>query len=446
MAQFERQKPATAEQMKFQNISKVIAVNFVVIAILLVLLEFALEAYHPIGNRQLLEWGWRWRESPYRARLIDTGLRGPKFYRDEEENQLGFRGRTIRYDDDTKVVLLVGDSQVEAASLPFDELPEVLLEQAVKTSTVKKVAVFSVGAAGWSQDQQLLALREYFRKFRADIVLLWHTPGNDFWENTFPDRSTASTKRGAGHLKPAFLLKDYHKADANELEFYQPPESIVRFAILHKFNLGRGVQKALARLGLVDWESLKDAILNDWLQRIPPPHGHVSVDQSTCPAKVLTFSAIMNEFDRSDSRLVTVDMSREAVDESRSHITPFLEVLSARDEYSVRVTRALFQQIKALVESNGATFKAFVPEFSSTPEPDRVEIRCAKFGGRFFRVGSYRSPILQWRDELNVEEVAVEIGNYPRALLLGGRSDPHLNYFGTRLVMEALAKSVRFAD
>jgi hypothetical protein len=43
----------------------------------------------------------------------------------------------------------------------------------------KKVKVFSLGAPGYGQDQQLLVLKDYYRQYHADVVILWETPKND---------------------------------------------------------------------------------------------------------------------------------------------------------------------------------------------------------------------------------------------------------------------------
>jgi hypothetical protein len=39
--------------------------------------------------------------------------------------------------------------------------------------------VFTIGSAGYGNDQEYLALKEYFRKYRANDVVLWQTFDND---------------------------------------------------------------------------------------------------------------------------------------------------------------------------------------------------------------------------------------------------------------------------
>jgi hypothetical protein len=105
-----------------RSILKVLLINFGVFVALIIVLEAVLTMVRPIGplwNSKLFESGWRWAESAYREDLISNGVRGPHFWSEHEANQLGFRGRKIEYDDEDYVVLLVGDSQVEAAASYF---------------------------------------------------------------------------------------------------------------------------------------------------------------------------------------------------------------------------------------------------------------------------------------------------------------------------------------
>ena len=119
-----------------------------------------------------------------------------------EENQLGFRGKTIEYTDDDFVVVLLGDSQVEATACSYEWMPERRLEHYLN-STGRRVRVVSVGAGAYGTDQEFLALKEYFKKYRADLVVLWETPINDVWNNIFPTNYPAD-----GWPKPTFWLEN----------------------------------------------------------------------------------------------------------------------------------------------------------------------------------------------------------------------------------------------
>src|SRR2546429_1201001 len=116
-----------------------------------------------------------------------------------ERNELGFRGQRIAYSPGDYVVVLLGDSQVEATALAFDAMPERRLEAHLGSS---KARVFSIGTGGYGQDQELLALQEYFAKYRADLVVLWQTPGNDVWNNVF------KTHMANRNPKPTFWLDE----------------------------------------------------------------------------------------------------------------------------------------------------------------------------------------------------------------------------------------------
>src|ERR1041385_1665090 len=123
--------------------------------------------------------GWGWEQSPRRnlAALDDTG-----------HNELGLRGVPFSYESGDIVILLLDDSQVEAATSSPRMMPERLLQTYLtKQDLHRSVKVFSLAASGWGHDQQLLALERYFKTHRADLVVQWITPGNDFRENAFPD-------------------------------------------------------------------------------------------------------------------------------------------------------------------------------------------------------------------------------------------------------------------
>jgi hypothetical protein len=426
---------------------KVILVNLGVLGILIVVLESVLAIVHPISplwNSDLSTSGWRWSDSAYRAVLISIGIRGPRFWSEHEANQFGFRGRKIEYSDEDYVVLLVGDSQVEAAASYFEELPETILERYLKTITQKNVRVFSIGASGWSQDQQLLALREYFQRFRANLVVLWHTPINDFWENAFPDRSPQDTQDGAGHLKPVFFLDDQQGGQRIEL-FHPPLSEHMALHILHRSNMGRILLKLAVALGILDIKNiqLNELALRAWLSVIPPAEGHETVTQSQCPAEIVPEWKFTDYYDDYTGRALTI-ATDEAIEESRSHLTPFLEPLSLRDQYTKRITRALIGSMKALVELNGAKFLVFAPELTFNGVPFFSEVRCAKKDGKFYRVNSdLLAPMEAWKASVNFEKLIIEIGHYGLESVTVDRRDGfHLNLLGNKLVMEALAKRI----
>ena len=84
-----------------------------------------------------------------------------------EENELGFRGHSIHYSPDDFVIVLLGDSNVQANACAYDWMPECRLEEHLKRMG-RVVKVFTIGANGYGQDQELMAIEEYFGRYRAD--------------------------------------------------------------------------------------------------------------------------------------------------------------------------------------------------------------------------------------------------------------------------------------
>ena len=84
------------------------------------------------------------------------------FFPKEEKNQLGYRGRTIKFDSSDYVILLLGDSQAEGYGCNFESIPERILEIHCNDS-ITQVKVFTIAAGGYGQDQQLLALQEFYQ-------------------------------------------------------------------------------------------------------------------------------------------------------------------------------------------------------------------------------------------------------------------------------------------
>lgn len=55
----------------------------------------------------------------------------------KERNQLGFRGQQIDYSEDDYVVVLLGDSQVEAKACTFERMPERRLQHHLRSGAKK---------------------------------------------------------------------------------------------------------------------------------------------------------------------------------------------------------------------------------------------------------------------------------------------------------------------
>src|SRR4030067_1360808 len=156
-----------------------------------------------------------------------TGLGGVS---PNEVNQFNFRGQPIKYKDDDFFIVMRGDSQVEAQACAYGWMPERRLEHYLNVDHGKKVKVFSLGASGYGQDQQLLAFQGYLLEYRADMVILWQTPVNDVFNNMFP---TNWPKNGAP--KPTFWLENGKLRGPNYF-LGQPINHTSRLKIINLIN------------------------------------------------------------------------------------------------------------------------------------------------------------------------------------------------------------------
>jgi hypothetical protein len=393
--------------MNWKNLS----LSAVSVMIVLLLVEAALRVanFPPSPNIA----GWRWDESPYRAEFNMN---------DKQINQLGLRGATIEYGNDDFVVLLVGDSQTEAGTQPADKLPERLLAEALqKRFPSKKIKVFTVASAGWGQDQELVWLNRYFEHHRADLVLNWLTPVNDYWENTFVDRSST---REAGRLKPTF------KSDGDALEPALPFPFDWKLKNLVALSLGRAANGKQF--------TLEQHYANKWQARLPSPQSPEAA-ASACPAnEVPQGSLLASYFEGARAYTLTTD---EDVEHGRSHFSPFLRHASPRDRYSVEITHRLMQEMANVSERHHAKFFMFHVYRSDLDAAFR-EIRCVKIlpAGRYFEFDA--SDWLRHIKNSPVSKYLIAFSVSADHPINAAPGDWHFGEEGNRLSMDALAEAL----
>jgi hypothetical protein len=246
-------------------------------------------AFRLIGKPAAIISGWRGTEAPL--------------------NELGWRGRPIKYQPDDFVVVLVGDSQVECRVCPPDETMDLILERALKPY-LPKVRVVTLGAAGHGTDQEYLALQEYFARYRADLVISWVTIYNDIIDNL-------SRSAGGGyhrfHPKPSFWLEGGQLRGPTE--WIDAPVYTGKLRIL--------------------WQRAFEDFETDWAKRLPPPDPGVREP----PAGM--------------DRVVTTD---QLIGQQRSLWSISQTPRPPRMEYGVELTRAILGRMRALAESKGSRF------------------------------------------------------------------------------------------
>ncbi|MDM7991992.1 MAG: hypothetical protein QUS11_01630 [Candidatus Fermentibacter sp.] len=319
----------------------------------------------------------------------------------QERNQLGFRGHPIGYSDSTTVLVLVGDSQVEATHLAWDWMPESRLEHHLEEILGRDVEVASVAAQGYGQDQELLALEYYFEDFRADMVVVWETPANDLWNNTFPTHWPAD-----GWAKPTFWLESGELAGPCENPGDALPVPPLRIVALLESALGRPSRDGA------------------WEARLPAPYGPDSTWQG--PAR-----QEWQERWNTDLGL----MRFENLATEKSHLAVYLTPRSPRMQYSVDLTRLLLDRIDSLSRSSGASAVFFAAEGPPDPTGD-VEEATYVLNGLYYHVArsQYERNVHDSNSDVSFLELPIRIEDWKM-----GPLNSHLNEHATDLMMEDLA-------
>lgn len=322
-----------------------------------------------------------------------------------ETNQLGFRGRKINYTDDDYVILLLGDSQVAAAACSFDWRPENRLEYHLKQKTKrnKNIKVFSIGAGGYGQDQQLLMLQNYYKTYRTDLVVLWQTPDNDVWNNVFPTHWPRN-----GWPKPTFRLINGHLQGPSEIFGEKLSWSKIKL-----LALANRIFKIIDRDGV-------------WEKYLPQPYKPlINYEGEICH----------DWQERWDNNLGF--MRDENLNTEKSHLAFSLTPVSPRMQYGLDLTKALLAEIKTLVNINNGKFIIF-----NTKRPgDKSEI-CSEdtvvhlFNGTFYKTSEKQA--LANLKYLNAGYISLTI-SITMSEWRVGPEDGHLNEHAIDQLMNDLA-------
>lgn len=327
-----------------------------------------------------------------------------------ETNQLGFRGQSIRYESGDFVVVMLGDSQVEAYACAFEWMPERRLQHYLtsnKEPRSRNVKVFTIGTSGYGQDQQLLLMQEFYRTYRADLVVLWQTPRNDVWNNMFPTHWPAN-----GWPKPTFTLTN------NELS--GPSENIGD--PVKRTNL-----KLLALLNRVVPIFDRDG---DWEKHLPQPYVPTTKHQGP------VCSDWQQRYDDDVGY-----MRNENLQTEKSHLAMSLTPVSKRTQYGLDLTRRLLREIDHTVTKNGGRFVVFnvdAPENQAYVRPE-----CKGDGEIVRRLNGkyYKTSQTQYRKNVNYINQDADSFTIPVTVSAWRRStdDAHLNEHAVDQVMQDLA-------
>lgn len=241
-------------------------------------------------------------------------------------NELRYRGKPIRYSDRDIVIVLLGDSQVQAVACPPERMPEQLLENYLDQFDPRH-KVFSIGSGGYGNDQEYLALQEYFRKYRADAVVLWETFENDIWNNVFPTHWPTN-----GDLKPTYWL------DHGTLK---GPNYQLNALVSKRARTKIGV--LLNRL-----RHLRD-LDESWERYLPRPYQPLTHYEGP----------FVTDWDPSDPNNKSPYLKDENLRNEKSHFAIHLYPRSERMQYGLNLTRKLIGLINDLAREHDSKFFIF---------------------------------------------------------------------------------------
>jgi hypothetical protein len=318
-----------------------------------------------------------------------------------EKNQLGFRGQPIKYSDDDFVILLLGDSQAEAKyCCAYGWMPERRLEYYLNSEHRKKTRVFTLAAAGYGQDQQLLVLKEYYQRYRANLVVLWQTPANDVEDNVWPTIGLWN-----GTPKPTFVLK-------NE-ELIGPSEQMEQELEIPTLKLVALWHRIFPPLGRDD----------GWEKNLPAPY-----------SPMVAYDGPVNQAWQQD--LDRGMMFGEYLSKEKSSKAMFFTPPSRRMVYGFELTRRLLHEILEEVSTRDGKFIIFgVGSKDPTKEKDWNE-QVYVFDGKYYKAArAQRDKSMLYINE-GFKEYLIPVTVEDAAV---GPADSHLNEHATDQVMKVLA-------
>jgi hypothetical protein len=247
-------------------------------------------------------------------------------------NQLGWRGQPWQPHRQADFVVVV-TGRFECAECPPDETLDVMLERALRRYN-PNARVVTLGSSGYSQDQEFLALHEYFAHERADLVVTWASIADDVPANTFRGVRTGS---GSIRSKPTFALQDNDIRGPTEM-IGQP---------LYGFKIS-----ALLWPMFIDLD-------RDWGRLLPKPDPGATDAPSTIAARR------------------QVD---DALEEQRSPWAIWLTPRPARVKYGIALTSALLRHMRELTTLRGARFTVLL----TPPEPHAESPVALEHAGHWF--------------------------------------------------------------
>ncbi len=263
--------------------------------------------------------------------------------------------------------------------------------------------VFTLGCGGYGQDQELLALQEYYRTYRADMVLLWVTPKNDIWNNMFPTHWPKN-----GPAKPTFYVENG--------TLYGPTSEIGPVPCTGS----RIVDIIQRRLVHFDKDGEWDRL------HLPDPY----VPMTNYAGPVSTDWQKMWDENLGGCRF-------DNFENEKNHFAIFMTPRSQRMEYGLELTRALLTEISRLVRAHGGQFGLFMPVCPMDKQPAGEVVH--RLNGKYFRTSQeqYDANVAFLAQGFQTFLTPVRVKEYEV-----GPEDEHLNEHAVDQVMNELARTL----
>ncbi len=268
-------------------------------------------------------------------------------------NQFGFRGQLPSRRQATDfVVVLTGGASVECLACPPDETLDVMLERALRRYN-PTAHVVTLGARGYAQDQEYLALHEYLAHQHADLILNWASIAEDVPANTF---RTGQPRPDVRVPKPTFVLASSPGgggAGAGGAKAEPAPsDDIVGPTEAPGEQIYQTKLSTLIRPLFIDLDQ-------NWTTLLPAP----DPGNSNPPQSVLSRTHV-----------------DDALEQQRGAWSIWLTPRPARVKYGIALTRALSRHMRELAALRGARFAILL-----TPSPHHDDAPIAlEHDGRWF--------------------------------------------------------------
>lgn len=319
-----------------------------------------------------------------------------------ERHQLGFRGQPIKFQKDDFVIVLVGDSQVEAKACAYGWMPERRLEFYLN-SKGKKVKVFSLGGPATGQDQQFLSLKEYYQRFQAQLVVVWFTPANDVWNNTFPGNDERTPK-------PTYWLQDGQLMGPTETTG-QPMRETPRLKLMELWRRYYPYSRD-----------------REWARFLPGPF-----------APMTSYNGPVRREWQERLEASPIYLRYENFDTDKNDRALYFTPRSQRVQYGLELTRRLLQEMEKLAASHGGRFAIFRTEAPSATSENAIADGVYLLNGKFYQVSN-----AQYKE--NLDYVTRGVSSYQVPVTVEpanvGPEDAHLNEHATDQVMKDLALAI----